>query len=225
MTASFEETAPGGGRERWLGLIAASFIRGLRATVRMRFEGADTVRAWEASGRHFMLAFWHRHLLLMRYAYRGPRMTVLISRSRDGELIAQTMRRLGIDSARGSSSRAATSGLRALVRAARSGSDLAITPDGPRGPAEKAAPGVVTTAAMTGLPMVPVAIEASRARLLNSWDRFVVPLPGARVHIVYGEPIEVPRDAEPEMWAPRIEAALRETAGRALRLANRGAKE
>jgi len=224
MASAGEDPAPQGGRERWLGLLAASFIRALRATVRLRFDGAETVRAWEGSGRHFMLAFWHRHLLLMRYAYRGPRMTVLISKSRDGELIAQTMRRLGVDSARGSSSRAATSGLRALVRAARSGSDIAITPDGPRGPAERAAPGVVTAAAMTGLPLVPVAIEGRPARILDTWDRFVVPLPGARVHVVYGSPIEVPREAHPEEWAPRIEAALREAGERALRAAGREAR-
>jgi len=211
-----DETAPRS-RERRLGLLAAGFIRLLRATVRIRFEGERTVRLWEREGRHFILAFWHRHLLLMRYAYRGRRMTVLISKSRDGELIAQTMSRLGVGAARGSTSRAGTSGLRELVRAARAGSDLAITPDGPRGPALKAQPGIVTAAALTGLPVVPVAIEGRPARLLSSWDRLMVPLPGALVRIVYGEPVQVPRDARPEEWAPRIEAALLDAGERALR--------
>ena len=206
-------------REWWLSLPAAAFIRALRATVRVRFEDEATVRDWERSGRRFILAFWHRHLLLMRYAYRGDRMTVLISRSRDGELIGQTMRRLGVASARGSSSRGAVAGLRELLRAARSGSDLGITPDGPRGPAEKVQPGVVVVAALTGLPVVPVAIEATRARALASWDRFLVPLPGARVQIVYGRPLEVPRSGRAEEWAPRVEAALGEVGERARRAA------
>ncbi len=215
-----------GRRERWLSYPAAGFIRVLRATVRVRFEGEATIRAWERSRRHFILAFWHRHLLLMRYAYRGDLMTVLISRSRDGELIGQTMNRLGIASARGSSSRGAVAGLRELLRAARSGSDLGITPDGPRGPTERVQAGVVVAAALTGLPVVPVAIEATRARVLASWDRFLVPLPGGRVQIVYGRPLEVPRDGRPEEWAPRVEAALQEVGERARRaVAPRGGGE
>lgn len=211
------ESAASGSRERRLGRLAAGFIRLLRATVRIRFEDDAIVRRWEAEGRNFILAFWHRHLLLMRYAYRGRRMTVLMSKSRDGELMAQTMSRLGIEAARGSTSRAGTAGLRELVRAARSGSDLAMTPDGPRGPALKAQPGIVTAAALTGLPIVPVAIEARPARRLSSWDRLMLPLPGARVRVVYGEPIEVPRTARPEEWAPRVESALLEVGERALR--------
>ena len=78
-------------RSAWISLLAAAFIRLLRATVRLRFHGAQTVRAWERDGQRYLLAFWHRHLLLMRYAYRGRRLSVLVSQSRDGELIARVM--------------------------------------------------------------------------------------------------------------------------------------
>lgn len=173
--------------------LAAGFIRVLRATVRLRHHGGERMREWEREGRHFILAFWHRHLLLMPYAYRGRRISVLVSQSKDGELIARTVARLGIDSSRGSSSRGGIAGMRSLLRKASEDWDIAFTPDGPRGPLREVQPGVILAAAATGLPIQPVAIAASRAKLLRSWDRFVVPLPFSTVHFVYGEPLVVER--------------------------------
>ncbi|HXO21185.1 MAG TPA: DUF374 domain-containing protein, partial [Thermoanaerobaculia bacterium] len=99
---SFEPAEPGGGLSAaGLSLVAAGLIRALRRTVRLRYHGEERIRGWERSGERFILAFWHRHLLLMPYAYRGRRISVLVSRSRDGELIARTVARLGIDSSRG----------------------------------------------------------------------------------------------------------------------------
>ena len=202
----------------WAGSL---LIRLLRRTVRLRYHDDATVRGWEAGDQRFLLAFWHRHLLLMRYAYRGRRMSVLVSRSKDGELIARVMSHLGIGTSRGSSSRGGSAGLRDMLRAARSGSDIAITPDGPRGPLREVQPGVVLLAAAAGLPLVPVAVAVSRARELGSWDRMPVPLPGSRVEIVYGEPLRLPRDAAVEEWAPRIRSALLAVEARAEALAGR----
>jgi lysophospholipid acyltransferase (LPLAT)-like uncharacterized protein len=177
------------------------------------------VRAWEAAGERFILAFWHRHLLLMPYGYRGRRISVLISQSRDGELIARTVARFGIDASRGSSSRGGLAGMRALLRKAEAGYDLAFTPDGPRGPAGKVQPGVVLAAAATGLPIQPVAVAASRARRLRSWDRFLVPLPFSAVHFVYGEPLAVPRRGDLDAAARELERRLDLAAAEAERLA------
>ncbi|MBW8876781.1 MAG: lysophospholipid acyltransferase family protein [Acidobacteria bacterium] len=182
--------SPPAGIVSWL---AAWFIRALRATVRLRHHGDERLRQWEQGEQRFILAFWHRHLLLMPYAYRGRRISVLVSQSGDGELIARTVARLGIDSARGSSSRGGIAGLRSLLRQAAEGWDIAFTPDGPKGPASEVQPGVILAAASTGLPIVPVAVAASRAKRLRSWDRFLVPLPLATVHFVYGEPLAVAR--------------------------------
>jgi lysophospholipid acyltransferase (LPLAT)-like uncharacterized protein len=214
-----------GARERALAWAGALFIRTLRRTVRMRFHDETAIRACEREGRHFLLAFWHRHLLLMRYAYRGPKMSVLVSRSRDGELIAQVLERLGISTSRGSTSRGGAAGLRDLLRRARAGWDLAVTPDGPRGPLREVQPGVVLAAAASGLPVIPVAIAPSRRRELGSWDRMIVPLPGSRVHVVYGEPIDVPRDARPSEWAPRLKDAIDAAEAAAERHARAGAPE
>jgi lysophospholipid acyltransferase (LPLAT)-like uncharacterized protein len=203
-------------------LGAAAAIRALRATVALRFHGAEAVRSMEASGERFILAFWHRHLLLMPYSYRGRRISVLISRSRDGELIARTVARFGIDASRGSSSRGGAAGLRELLRKGAAGYDLAFTPDGPRGPVGVAQPGVVLAAAATGFPVVPVAIGATRCRRLRSWDRFLVPLPFSTVHLVYGEAMAVGRREAVEPAARELARRLDAAADEAERLAGHG---
>ena len=128
-----------------ISFLAANLIRGLRATVRLRFHGDERIRKWERTEKRFILAFWHRHLLLMPYAYQGRRISVLVSQSRDGELIARTVARLGIDSSRGSSSRGGIAGMRSLLRKAAEGWDIAFTPDGPRGPLRESVRQIVLT--------------------------------------------------------------------------------
>jgi lysophospholipid acyltransferase (LPLAT)-like uncharacterized protein len=221
MTRAADDDGPpsAGRRERLLGATAALFIRALRRTVRLRCDGDALVRRWERERRRFVLAFWHRHLLLMRYAYRGDRMNVLISRSRDGEIIASAMEHLGLETVRGSSSRGGVAGLRAILRRAREGSDLGFTPDGPRGPAKQVQPGVLLAAAAAGLPIVPVASGASRAKVLGSWDRMLLPLPGSRVVLAFGEPLAIAREARPEAVAPSLAAALDAVEARAASLA------
>jgi lysophospholipid acyltransferase (LPLAT)-like uncharacterized protein len=157
----------------------------------------------------------------MPYAYRGRKISVLVSRSTDGELIARTVARLGIDSTRGSSSRGGVSGLKTLLRKAAEGWDIAFTPDGPRGPLRDVQPGVILAAAAAGLPIQPVAVAASRAKLLRSWDRFLVPLPFSTVHLVYGEPLTVERRGDTVEAAMelkrRLDAAEAAAEGRARR--------
>lgn len=202
-----------------ISLAAAWAIRGLAASVRIHRHGDAEQRRREAADERFILAFWHRHLLLMPYAYRGRRISVLVSRHRDGELIARTVARLGIDSSRGSTTRGGVAGMRELLRKARAGYDLAFTPDGPRGPVGKVQPGVIAAAAATGFPILPVALAASRCRRLRSWDRFVVPMPFSAVHFVHGEPLEVERKAAIEPAAAELERRLNDAEAAAERFA------
>ena len=100
-----------------------------------------------------------------------------------------------------------------MMRHAEERTLLALTPDGPRGPAERVKPGVVYLASRTGYPVVPVATASRPAWVLGSWDRFRIPRPFARVVVAYGAPIAVPArvpDEEVEAWRGRIEAAIRE---------------
>jgi hypothetical protein len=181
------------------------------------------VREWERRGEPFILAFWHGDLLLMPYAYKGRRISVLSSQSRDGELIARTIARLGIDSSRGSSSHGGLAGMRSLLRKAAEGWDIAFTPDGPRGPRHEVQPGIIVAAAATGLPIQPVALAASRAKRLRSWDRFLIPLPFSTVHFVYGEPLRVERRGDQEAAAAELKRRLDGAAAAAEALAEGGA--
>ena len=204
---------------RLAALLASGLLRTLRATLRLRSDADQRIRTWEREDQRFILAFWHRHLLLMPWAYRGKGISVLVSRSKDGELISRTVAHLGIATARGSSSRAGAIGLHALLRQARSGMDIAFTPDGPRGPALEVQPGVLMAAKATGWPIVPVALGASRAWRLRSWDRMLVPKPGARLQVCYGEPLSVPREASVEPFAADLKGRLDACEARAADLA------
>jgi len=146
-------------------VLAAVIIKVLRATMRITYVGFEEYRRLVSEGRQVIIAFWHGRLLMMPYAYFGrPGITILVSASRDGELIARTVRAFGIESVRGSTSRGWLSGLKGLLKAVRRGRDLAITPDGPRGPGMKAQMGVIQLARATGLPIIPMTFGASKKK-------------------------------------------------------------
>lgn len=165
-----------------------------------------------------VFAFWHNRIFFCsfylgwRLAWRGAPCSVLISESRDGELIARIAQTLGATVVRGSTSRGARQGFLGLLRRARHGDCLLITPDGPRGPRYVAQGGVALLAAKARLPVVPIGCGFSRALEFDSWDGFTIPLPGARAVVAFGEPIDVPHDADDaalEEARARIEAGLR----------------
>ncbi len=143
---------------RFLPFIGSLFIRALHATLRVRHVGVDNI----ANVPQYIVAFWHAHLLMMLHSrYRRP-ISVLISQSRDGEIIARVFDYYDVESSRGSSTRGGTAALRDLLRAARDGKNIVFTPDGPKGPPRVAKEGVVVAAQATGLPIVPVAFAAKK---------------------------------------------------------------
>ncbi len=176
-------------------LIAAA-LRLLYATVRIEFVNADALRDRWVRDERTIVTFWHNRVLMMPKAYGGRRMCIMNSRSRDGEIATRALQRLGIDSVRGSASRGGAAGFMQLVNAFRRGSDLAVVPDGPRGPRYVAKAGVIHLARLTGTPLFPATYAATRFVQLGSWDRLMIPLPFSRVVIAIGEPLAVPRDAD-----------------------------
>jgi len=176
--------------------LISAYLQLLRWTVRVEFVGAEELfRRWRDS-EPSILAFWHSRLAMMPIAYAGRGMCALSSQSRDGEIATRTAARWGIRSVRGSARRGGAGGLLALVRAFRKGDDLAIIPDGPRGPRGVAKAGFVHLARMVEAPVFPVSYGASRFRQLRSWDRMLVPLPFARICFVVGEPLQIDREAD-----------------------------
>jgi lysophospholipid acyltransferase (LPLAT)-like uncharacterized protein len=177
------------------GLAGALLLRVLGATWRVRTIGAEPL----GRGDPVILATWHRGLLIAAYCWRNRGIAVPISQSRDGDLASSVIRHLGFaPGPRGSSSRGTTSLLRKLIRQVRSGQPVGILPDGPRGPAGTAKPGVIGLARAGGARVVPIGISASPSKRFRSWDRAMLPLPFARVTCSYGEPIRVPKNSNGE---------------------------
>ena len=190
---------------------AAIFIRLLRATVRAKHVRVENIERTP----QYILSFWHEHMILMLHSrFRKP-ITVMSSASRDGDLAVTVYNTYGVDAVRGSSTRGGGAALREFVRRARNGSNLVFTPDGPKGPPHKVKEGVILAAKLSGLPIVPIAFAASHHKRLRSWDRMVIPLPLSRVVYLYGEPMSVPRDAEVEEWATKLEETMNQLAAEA----------
>jgi hypothetical protein len=133
---------------------------------------------------------------MMPLVYTGKGAKVLVSRHRDGEFIHRAMRLFGIGTVRGSSTRGGVPGMKDMIRALERGYDIGITPDGPRGPRYIVQPGVTYLAKVTGHPIVPLSFSASRRKIFNSWDRFLVPCPFSRGVYIYGDPVWVDRNAD-----------------------------
>lgn len=180
-----------------LSWLAARYIRLVWVTGRWRIENAEIADKMVADGTPFIACFWHGRMLMIPNAWRyDARMSILISHHRDGVFISRTLSHLGIGTIAGSSSRGGGGALVSMVRALKRGEYLGITPDGPRGPRMRAAPGATAAARLSGAVLLPVSYSAARRRVLKSWDRFVVPLPFSRGIVRLGVPIEVSRDAD-----------------------------
>jgi lysophospholipid acyltransferase (LPLAT)-like uncharacterized protein len=201
--------------KRFPAWFSSLVIRLLGSTLRMTVEDRGGV-VDQPGHPPVIVAFWHNRTALMacffeRYC-RGRTALTFISRSRDGQFIAEVAARFGIKAVRGSSSSHGTSAMLAAIRAAGDRQvDLVITPDGPRGPRYRIQPGLLRLAQATGRPIVPVTYQLKWKRLLNSWDRFQVPLPFSTCHLITGEPIFVPEnasDAELAAISARVAEAL-----------------
>jgi lysophospholipid acyltransferase (LPLAT)-like uncharacterized protein len=156
--------------------------------------------------RQCIFAFWHARMFPLVFTHRHRGAAVLISQHRDGEWIARIVSRMGYVTARGSSTRGGEAALLDLLDYAARGTPIAITPDGPRGPAERVKPGLVYLASRSGLPIVPVAAVAQSSWVMRSWDRFRIPKPLTRVRLAYGTPIVIPPDLdEGSLEARRVE--------------------
>jgi lysophospholipid acyltransferase (LPLAT)-like uncharacterized protein len=174
-------------------------LRGLCLTLRLTLLGEEKGRKILDQGQPLLVAIWHGRLLyflhLYMQRYRRFPVTVLVSRSRDGEFISQVSKWGGVHTTRGSSRRGGSQALLEIIRQVRAGTLAMFTPDGPRGPRYRVQPGIVTVAKKTAAPIVPVTYNARWKRVMKSWDRFVVPLPFSRVVVVCGDPIYVPAEA------------------------------
>lgn len=203
--------------------LAAAYMRLVHRTTLWETRNGDIPQGFWDRGAPFVLALWHGRLLMAPFAWDNRHaMRVLISRHRDGELITRTVSHFGLGSVRGSSKAGeGAAALREIVKLVRGGTSVAITPDGPRGPRMRASEGVVAAARLTGVPVIPLGVSTARRKLLNSWDRFLLPLPLSRGVFVWGDPIVIDRNADSDTSRAaqlQIETALNTVTNTADRL-------
>ncbi len=177
---------------RLTGRFIATLIKLYSLTLRFRLEDQAGLETLNGS---VIWAFWHNRLLTLPAFYRRKArhrlLCVLSSPSKDGAVVSAIVKCFGMDSVRGSTNKRAAQSLVECRRRLLSGFDLAVTPDGPRGPVYVAAAGVVQLARLTGRPVMPVRVEYSRKWQLKSWDRFQIPKPFARVTVTVLAPLSL----------------------------------
>ncbi|MBT3660598.1 MAG: lysophospholipid acyltransferase family protein [Rhodospirillaceae bacterium] len=180
--------------------LGALYIRLVHFTGRWQVVRGETAATYWQQNKPFILCFWHGRLLMMPYCWDlRKQIHLLISHHRDGQLIANTVAGFGFAAISGSTSKGGAQALRTMVKTLKAGDWIAIAPDGPRGPRMRASDGIVSVARLAGVPIIPAAYSMNRGRILKSWDRFLIAWPFGQGVIVWGEPIEVPRDADTEM--------------------------
>lgn len=196
--------------------LGGALIRALASTWRYRVRNVEQLQKLRGAGAPFVFSIWHGQLLPLLWHHRRQGVSILVSEHKDGELIARFAESIGYGTIRGSSSRGAAGALLDLVRALGEGKEVGITPDGPRGPACSYAPGAAVAASKAGAVILPLAAHADRAWRLNSWDRFMIPRPFARVTVAYGDPVRLPDDARAAAGETmRLESAMNAAVGAA----------
>lgn len=187
-------------------------IRAWIGSIRYRVHTPVNVHPFHDEPTRHVYAFWHQRLLAFAYTHRGSGVRILISSHGDGEMIASTVKRLGLEPVRGSSTRGGVRALRELLEDLGSGKDYAFTPDGPRGPRHEFQLGAVYFASRSGLPLITASVSYRRSWSLPTWDGFILPAPFTRGVIHVNPPVTVPpdlSDEELESHRRRFEEDLR----------------
>lgn len=193
--------------------ITAAYLELIWRTSRIQVIGGDRLEQLLREYGAVVPVFWHQHLLvcarfLVDKNIVGLKPGFMISPSVDGEAPSMLARLYGAHVVRGSGSYTGVRAVRGVHQAiVKELISPAITPDGPRGPRFKMKPGAIFTAQISRKPVVPIAYAARPARLLKTWDKFVVPFPFAKIRIAIGEPFTPER---------RLDEAQMEAAQRAL---------
>ena len=204
-------------RSRALLLLGSGALSVLARTWRFRVINNGALDNLRAGKRAFIFSLWHGQLLPLLWHHREEGVVLLISEHKDGEMVARAAESLGYALVRGSTTRGGDRALISVIRELQAGREVAITPDGPRGPARKYAPGALIAAQRSGVMILPVVAVADKAWRLRSWDQFMIPKPFATVTIAYGDAAAVlattPRGAATE--GPRFEAMMSDAIGKA----------
>jgi lysophospholipid acyltransferase (LPLAT)-like uncharacterized protein len=169
----------------------ASIASKLCKSIRIIKINDDNIKQLEQNNKNYILAFWHGTMLLPWYLHAKQNFVALISKSKDGELLAKILENWNYKVVRGSSSTGGEDALKIMVDHAKNNHSVAITPDGPRGPAHKLKPGAVVSAKKSKVPLVLAGVGFKKKKIFKSWDQFEVPYLFSKANIIYSDPVYV----------------------------------
>ena len=175
-------------------------------TLRVQIINRDLESRLEKQGKAIIYTFWHGRMLYFPYLYRfSGKSTILTSPSEDGEIVARTAKIFGFSSIRGSSFKKGGSALLKMARGIKEGKSITVVGDGSRGPLYKVQEGIINLAYLTDVPILPVAYGAKNKIQLNSWDRFIIPIPFSKIKVMYGDPVYVDKNKKERNLQGKLE--------------------
>lgn len=182
-------------KKRGLRFLGHHFLANIASTlcksIKIIKVNDEHIKKLEQQNKNYVLAFWHGTMLVPWYLHSNRNFVALISRSKDGDLLAKILENWDYKVVRGSSSKGGEDALKIMVDYAVDNYSIAITPDGPRGPALKIKPGVVVTSKKSKVPLVLAGVGFSKKKKFKSWDRFEVPYFFSKAKIIYSDPVYI----------------------------------
>jgi len=202
---------------RLAGWVGSLYLHLVGATSHIRKLDDPDYRVCRDEKQSLVYALWHNTQVFLAYAHRGQMASVMVSQSKDGEYIAQIMKRLRLQPVRGSTSRGGGSALREMIHRVQEGGQVGFTPDGPKGPLQTIHGGVVEVARATGRPIIPTSISSRRKFVFTkSWDQFFMPLPFSHIVVAHGKPLYIAKDLPLEEAKTMVRDELNRIRDRAL---------
>jgi lysophospholipid acyltransferase (LPLAT)-like uncharacterized protein len=202
---------------RLAGWIGSLYLHLVGATSYIRKLDDPDYLACRGEKQSLVYALWHNTQVFLAYAHRGEKASVMVSQSKDGEYIAQVMKRMDLQAVRGSTSRGGGAALREMIHRVQEGGRVGFTPDGPKGPLQTIHGGVVEVARATGRPIIPTSISSRRKFVFKkSWDQFFMPLPFSLIVVAHGKPLYIAKDMPLEAAKTLVRDELNRIRDRAL---------
>ena len=187
-------------------------------TCRIKYHNEENYKLYverENKGENIIFGSWHGRGMLLpaiyRFIFGYDKLSMMVSQSKDGDILASYFNLLNVECVRGSAHKGGVAALRNLANITKSGRDTAVALDGSRGPRHRIEPGLVFLSRLTGAPIIPLGVSAKFSFRANSWDRCMVIFPFATIHIVFGTPFVVPKDAKDlEPYCEKLQSIMDE---------------
>ena len=185
--------------KKFLSLVGALYVYIVYISSKKIFINKSSFNKLILENKSFIYALWHDQLLLSPLTWQTQnRIDILISKHKDGDIIADLIRYHGFNSIRGSTNNPSKekekntiSSIRKIIKTLKANVSIGITPEGPRGPRHRVSEGTINIARISNKKILPMALAYKEQWVLNTWDKFIIPKPFNKICIVWGDPIDI----------------------------------